>query len=240
MDRQAMEPQGWALRAYYEGDLDAELIIHRDDGVDDPLPVGHFFRDPSEFTGIETSAIDLCSAHVLDAGAGTGLHSLVLQQKGVAVTAIDINPKAVAIMAQQGVKDARTADIFGFDGGPFATILMLGHGVGMVETIGGLSCFLSQARGLISKNGQVLLDSQDVCLTDDPRHLAYHEANRRAGRYIGEIRLRLSFRGKMGPRCGWLHVDPETLREQAESTGWSSTVIRQEESGHYLARLRRQ
>jgi len=235
-----MEPQGWALRAYYEGDLDAELIIHRDDGVDDPLPVSHFFRDPSEFTGIETSAIDLCSAHVLDAGAGTGLHSLVLQQKGVAVTAIDINPKAVAIMAQQGVKDARTADIFGFDGGPFATILMLGHGVGMVETIGGLSRFLSHAGGLISKNGQVLLDSGDVRLTDDPRHLAYHEANRRAGRYIGEIRLRLSFRGKMGPRCGWLHVDPETLREQAESTGWSSTVIRQEESGHYLARLRRQ
>jgi len=239
MAPQAMEPQGWALRAYYEGDLDAELIIHRDDGVNDPLPVSHFFRDPSEFTGIETSAIDLCSGHVLDAGAGTGLHSLVLQQKGVAVTAIDINPQAVAIMAQQGVKDARTADIFGFDGGPFATVLMLGHGIGMVENIGGLSCFLRHVRGLISKNGQVLLDSQDVRLTDDPRHLAYHEANRRAGRYIGEIRLRLSFRGKTGPRCGWLHVDPNALREQAEATGWSSTVIRQEESGHYLARLER-
>ena len=101
MDPLAMEPQGWALRAYYDGDLDAELIIHRDDGVDDPLPVRHFFRNPSEFTAIETSAIDLCSGHVLDAGAGTGLHSLVLQQKGVAVTAIDINPQAVAIMAQR-------------------------------------------------------------------------------------------------------------------------------------------
>ena len=80
MDPQAMEPQGRALRAYYDGDLDAELIIHRDDGVVDSLPVRHFFRNPSEFTGIETSAIDLCSGHVLDAAAGTGLHSLVLQQ----------------------------------------------------------------------------------------------------------------------------------------------------------------
>lgn len=239
MDPKAMEPQGLALRAYYEGDLDAELVIHRDDGMDDPMRVSHFFRDLSDFTEIETGAIDLCSGHVLDAGAGTGLHSLVLQQKGVAVTAIDISPQAVAIMTQQGVKDVHCADIFSFNGGPFATVLMLGHGIGMVETIGGLSRFLSHAHRLVSKNGQVLLDSTDVRLTDDPGHLSYHEANRRAGRYVGEVRLQLSFRGKRGPPCGWLHVDPETLREQAQSTGWRSKVIRQEESGHYLARLRR-
>jgi SAM-dependent methyltransferase len=239
MDPKAMEPQGLALRAYYEGDLDAELTIHRDDGVDDAMRVSHFFRDPSEFTGIETGAINLCSGHVLDAGAGTGIHSQVLQQKGVAVTAIDISPQAVAIMVRQGVKDVHCVDIFRFDDGPFATVLMMGHGIGMVETIGGLSRFLSHARGLVSKNGQVLLDSLDVRLTDDPGHLSYHEANRRAGRYIGEIRLQLSFLGKTGPPCGWLHVDPQTLREQAESTGWRSELIRQEESGHYLARLRR-
>ena len=60
MDPKAMEPQGLALRAYDEGDLDVELVIHRDDGLDAPMRVSHFFRDPSEFTGIETRAIDLC------------------------------------------------------------------------------------------------------------------------------------------------------------------------------------
>jgi len=34
MDPKAMEPQGLALLAYFQGDLNAELVIHRDDGVD--------------------------------------------------------------------------------------------------------------------------------------------------------------------------------------------------------------
>jgi SAM-dependent methyltransferase len=240
MNPKAMEPQGLALCAFYEGDHAAELIIHRDDGVDDAMCVSHFFRDQSEFTGIEMEAIDLCSGHVLDAGAGTGLHSLVLQQKSMAVTAIDINSQAVAIMARLGVKDVHCTDIFEYDGGPFATVLMMGHGIGMVETIDGLGRFLNHARGLVSSNGQVLLDSTDVRLTDDQDHLSYQEANRRAGRYIGEIRLQLSFQGKTGPPCGWLHVDPDTLYEQAESTSWRSELIRHEEGGRYLARLRRQ
>ena len=104
-------------------------------------------------------------------------------------------------------------------------------------TINGLARFLDQTRGLVSENGQILLDSRDVRRTDDPSHLAYHEANRKAGRYIGEIRLHLSFRGVPGPPCGWLHVDAETLEQQALATGWTSEVILQQEDGHYLARL---
>ncbi|MHC4403905.1 MAG: class I SAM-dependent methyltransferase, partial [Planctomycetota bacterium] len=137
MDAKAMEPQGLALLAYFEGALDAELIIHRDDGVDDPVPVSHFFRDPSEFTNVETTAISLCTGHVLDAGAGTGLHSLVLQQIGLPVTAVEITRQAVAIMTRRGVRDVRHVDILDYSGGPFDTILMMGHGIGMVETIAG-------------------------------------------------------------------------------------------------------
>ncbi|MHC4405894.1 MAG: hypothetical protein ACYTG0_40135, partial [Planctomycetota bacterium] len=106
-----------------------------------------------------------------------------------------------------------------------------------VETIAGLDRFLAHAHGLVSENGQILLDSGDVRLTDDPRHLAYHEANRQAGRYVGEIRLQLGFQGTKGPPCGWLHVDPETLKERAELADWRSEVVLQEESGQYLARL---
>ena len=155
------------------------------------------------------------------------------------MTAIDISPHAVEVMMRRGVKDAHSADIFSFHAGPFDTILMLGHGIGMVETIAGLDRFLVHAHRLVSKEGQLLLDSQDVRHTDDPGHLAYHEANRRSGRYIGEIRLRLGFQGKKGPPCGWLHVDAETLSERTELTSWKTEVILQNESGHYLARLTR-
>jgi hypothetical protein len=54
---------------------------------------------------------------------------------------------------------------------------MMGHGIGMVETLAGLDRFLAHARGWLSGDGQILLDSQDVRVTDDPKNLAYQGAN---------------------------------------------------------------
>ena len=240
MDPKVMDPFGMALIAYFEGDLNAEMIIRRDDGREIPLPVAFFFRDPAEFTPLENAALAHCAGHVLDVGAGTGLHSLVLQQRGLTVTAIDISPHAVNIMRQRGLADVRCADVFEFHGGVFDTLLMMGHGIGMVETISGLDRFLAYAHRLLSKTGQVLLDSLDVRTTDDPGNLAYHEANRQAGRYLGEIRIQSEFRGEKGPFGGWLQVDAETLRAHAASAAWHAEVVQREESGDYLARLTKQ
>jgi hypothetical protein len=116
---------------------------------------------------------------------------------------------------------------------------MLGHGVGIVETMAGLDRFLTSVEELLTVDGQILLDSVDVRATDDPVHLAYHEANRSAGRYIGEIRVRFEFKGKKGPTFGWLHIDPGTLKVRAKAMGWSFENLQQEQSGEYLARLAR-
>jgi SAM-dependent methyltransferase len=239
MDAQPLEPFDAALRAYFAGDIAAELILHRDDGYVAPMPVGHFFRTPSTFSPIETAALHHCRGRVLDVGAGTGLHSLFLQEKGLPVTALDVCPGAVEIMRQRGVKDARCASVFDCMGVPFDTLLLLGHGIGMVETIAGLDRFLAHAPGLLADGGQVLLDSRDVRATADPVHLAYLEANRRAGRYVGEIRLQFEYRGNKGPPCGWLHVDAATLKEHAARAGWDCEVVLTAENGDYLARLTR-
>jgi SAM-dependent methyltransferase len=239
MDPQMMEPYGAALLAYFEGDAGAEMLIHRDDGRQFRMPAGHFFREPSAFTAIEKAALRHCAGQVLDAGAGTGLHSLVLQERGLPVTAIDLSPQAVEIMRRRGVREVRCASVFAYEGGPFDTLLMMGHGIGMVETVAGLDRFLGHARGLLSAGGQVLLDSLDVRGTTDPAHLAYQEANRRAGRYVGEIRLQFEHRGKRGPWCGWLHVDAGTLKEHAGKAGWQCEVILAQPSGDYLVCLTR-
>ncbi len=236
MNPDAMTPHGLALKAFFKGDTDAELVGRRDDGVG-ALPVSHFFRTPAEFTPIENTALAACRGRVLDVGAGTGLHSLVLQEKGLEVTAIDVSPHAVEIMQARGVKNAHSADIFTFQDGPFDTLLLLGHGIGMVETIAGLSRFLECAPSLLKAGGQILLDSLDVRLTDVPEHQAYHEANRLAGRYVGEIRMQFSFGDLTGPFCGWLHVDPETLQVHAEKADWRCEALAEEENGDYLARL---
>lgn len=234
-----MTPYGLALRAYFEGQTGAKLRIRRDDGFETKIPVEHFFRGEAEFGSIETSALERCRGHVLDAGAGTGVHSLALQSRGVPVTAVDIDPHAVAIMTRRGVREVRRADVLVYDGGSFDTLLMLGHGIGIVGDLEGLGAFLEHAHCLVRPGGRILFDSLDVTRTDNPVNLAYHEANRRAGKYVGEIRIQFEYEESTGPMCGWLHVDSRTLAEHADRAGWTCEIVVEEESGDYLARLRR-
>jgi SAM-dependent methyltransferase len=237
MDPHAMDLYGAALLAYLDGDVDSELVFRRDDGHEGRLPVRAFFRSPDAFTPLEAAALESCSGHVLDVGAGTGLHSLALQARDVAVTALDVSPAAVEVMTRRGVRHVWRADVFALERQRFDTVLMLGHGIGLVETIEGLDRFLGRARDLLNDGGQVLLDSMDVRATDDPANLAYHEANRRSGRYVGEIRMQTVWRDVAGDVYGWLHVDAETLAERAARAGWHCAVVIEGEHGDYLARL---
>jgi 2-polyprenyl-3-methyl-5-hydroxy-6-metoxy-1,4-benzoquinol methylase len=234
-----MEPFGRALLAYLEGESGAEIILRRDDGKEGAIPAAFFFREESGFSQIERAATELGEGRVLDIGAGAGSLSVVLQRKGHLVTALDISPEAVAVTRRRGVSDVLCADILAFEGGPFDTLLMMGHGIGMVETVEGLTRFLVRARSLLAVNGRLLVDSLDVRVTDDPENLAYQEANRSAGRYIGEIRMQFEFQGRKGSFCGWLQVDADTLSEHAGSAGWRCEVVHRGENGDYLARLLR-
>jgi SAM-dependent methyltransferase len=232
-----MEPFGSALAAYAAGDASADVTVRRDDGYEARLPMSHFFRGEDAFTELELAALARCAGRVLDIGTAAGSHALALQRRGLRVTAIDICPQAVAIAEARGVVDARCADVMTFAGGPFDTLLMLGHGIGMVETIAGLRAFLATAGSLLVPGGPLLLDSMDAAATPDPVHLAYHEASRKAGRYIGEIRMQFQFGGLTGPFCGWLQVDAATLAAEAARLGWACEVIGRGARGDYLARL---
>jgi SAM-dependent methyltransferase len=234
-----MAPYGEALRAFYGGEREATILVRRDDGLELPLPVSHFFRAESEFTRLERLALGACRGPVLDVGAGTGIHSLALQTRGVEVRALDISPVAVEIMARRGVKEVCCQDVLLYQDGPFRTLLLLGHGVGMTGDLSGLGRFLVRATSLLGEEGCLLLDSVDVSRSIDPRHRSYQEANRRAGRYVGETRIQFEFEGRRGPFLPWLHVTPETLRERALSSGLRLDVLAEGEGGEYLARLSR-
>lgn len=167
-----MAPLGAALRSYLEGDSDAALIIRRDDGVESSIPASAFFRNPLESSAVDRTAIELARGRVLDVGAGSGLHSLALQERGLKVTAIDVSPEAADVMKTRGVKNARRADIFEWRAGLFDTVLMMGHGIGMVETLLGLDRFLGTADRWLAVGGQIVLDSIELQATDDPATLA--------------------------------------------------------------------
>jgi SAM-dependent methyltransferase len=237
MRPESMEVHGAALWAFFEGETGAEQIVRTEAGRETRVPVRHFFHTPPEFRTLVNAALARCAGRVLDAGAGSGLHALALQEMGLTVTAVDISPQAVEIMRRRGVRDVHCADILSYEGGPFDTLLMLGHGLGIMESLAGLDRFLARAPRLVSSRGQMLVDSLDVRVTTDPENLAYHEANRRAGRYIGEIRIQLEYAGRSGPYFGWLHLDAETLAEHAAAYGWKCEVIAADDAGNYVARL---
>ena len=182
-------------------------------------------------------ALEQARGAVLDVGAGVGRHTLVLQQRGLTVTAIDTELDLVLIMKERGVVDARTESVLALQGETFDTILMLMNGFGLVGTPAGGAKFLAHARGLLAPGGQILCDSLDVRATKNARHLAYQLENLGAGRPAGQMRFWIEYDGKRGAAFDWLHFDFDALREMAEKEDWRAEMLGRDEDGHYLARL---
>lgn len=235
---ESMKPLGLAIKDFYSGDVGAEVKSRRDDGVVSTMAVSAFFRGPVDFQ-IDKLLIDKCCGTILDIGAGVGIHSLYLQEKGFSVTALDISPEACKVMQQRGVKYVICSSVMDYHGGPYDTLLILGRSIGFVETLAGLDVFLNSIRRLVKPGGCILINSLDVTKTTDRQNLSYHEANRKAGKYVGEIRLQLEYGSVTGPEVGLLHVDPDTLTAHAAAAGWMCRVLLREPDGHYAAVLRK-
>ncbi|MBN1932042.1 MAG: methyltransferase domain-containing protein [Desulfobacterales bacterium] len=233
----SIEPYRRALLDFYDGDTLAKIVIYRDDGSRETHLLKNYFSEPSSFSTLEKTALKLCSGRILDVGAGAGRHSLALQEQGRSVYAIDISPEAVEIMSKRGVKNVRCIDIYELEKEKFDTLLLMMHGVGIVENLLGLSRFLKHVYSLITPNGQILLDSLDMRRTKNLVDLAYQEFIYKKGRYIGENRLQFEYKGIKGPPFGWLHIDPQTLTDQALEASLCCRVIYMGKSGDYLAQL---
>jgi SAM-dependent methyltransferase len=233
------EPHARALRDYFDGDTDATLVLHSSLGEHEEFPVSVFFREPEEFFAFERAALALSRGRVLDVGAGTGVHALYLQTRGQDVCAIDVLPEAVAIMQARGVHDARLADIWTFDAGPFDTILMMMNGIGVLGTLQGLNRFLEDVPRLLKRGGQVLLDSGPGRVVGDSGEPAVELPLGDQGGYYGEAWIELEYRGEKGPPFRELYADSDTLARHAEAAGWECEIVFRDELGGYVARLTR-
>ena len=237
MDLSAWTPHEQAMRAYHRGDRDASLVVY-DDYERDEVPVAYFFRQEEEFPELEQVALRHCRGRVLDVGAGSGCHTLALQERGLEVTAIEVLPGLVEILRERGVRDARVATWMDLEAEPFDTVLMMMNGLGLAETLPGLQGFFRDARRLVKPDGQVLAGSTDVRVYMEAKAGQSGRPVRPDGRYLGELHFQLEFQGRKGPPFGQLYVDPETLGQYARREGWScELLLAPDEYGHYLARL---
>ena len=228
------DPMGRAIADYHQGKSTDKIRVFSPMFDEDEIPVKTLFRKYEEMPEIERKALDMTRGKALDVGAGSGCHTLVLQQKGVEVTAIDISPLSVETMKQRGVKDAKEQDFFTLKG-KYDTILMLMNGIGIVGMLERLPDFFRHLDNLLAPGGQLLCDSSDISYVfeDEEGFIEYPEESA----YYGELSFRMQYKETVGEAFDWLYIDADTLRQKAEENGYNVEVVAEGEHYDYLARI---
>ncbi len=221
---------GQALADYFYRRKSHPLWVHTSYGTREEIPTAWFFRSPNEFPDLEQYALSLCQGVVLDIGAGVGPHALALQQQNSVVTAIEASTLATEIMIDRGVKRLQNINYLDYSAPRVDTILMLMNGIGLVESLAGLSNFLQWAKNQLQPKGQLLFDSSDIAYlfnrTDFPKDY-----------YYGEVQFQYEYREQYGDWFSWLYVDEQTLQQIAASHGWTCQTLFSDNTDQYLFRL---
>ena len=201
---------------------------------EDEIPLTTLFRKYENMPEIERKALDLATGKTLDVGAGSACHSLVLQEKGIDVTAIDISPLSVETMKERWINKVLEQDFFTLEG-QYDTILMLMNGIGIVGTLERMPEFFRQLDKILAPGGLVLCDSSDISYVFEDEN-GMIEIPEDMG-YYGEHSFQMQYKDTIGEPFDWLYIDADTLREQAAKNGYVVEVVAEGEHYDYLARI---
>jgi SAM-dependent methyltransferase len=229
------DPMGGAIKAYWEGKKEATITVYSDQMEADELPVAYLFRTFSEMPSREQFALSAARGRVLDVGAGAGSHALALQEKGLAVTALEISPRAIDVQKARGVKNTLPGDFFTLPPTPHDTLLLLMNGIGLAGTLEGLPRFLTACKNWLAPGGQILLESSDILyLYEEEDGSVLLDLN---GAYYGELTYMMEFEQERSEPFPWLFIDFDLLQQYAEEAGFDAEMLLKEEDDHYIARL---
>ncbi|MFM6936046.1 MAG: class I SAM-dependent methyltransferase, partial [Flavobacteriales bacterium] len=143
------DPIGQAILDYSKTKKPFDIIVSSDLCDDDIIPIEVLFRSYNEMPELEQLAIKLCKGQVLDAGAGTGVHTKELIKRGFSVFAIDTSEGAVEYMKSQGIS-AKQIDFESYNPpAKFDTILLLMNGTGIFGTLKETPNFLQKLKSLL-------------------------------------------------------------------------------------------
>ena len=228
---------GKALLDYLTNPGEQKLLVHSDIAETDAYPISWFFRSDNDFPELEKVALDLCRGQILDVGAGTGIHSLALQNNNHNITAIDISEGAVECMIKSGIKNALLQDFYTIENQKYDTLLMLMNGFGIMGKIHHIPKFFSKVDEILTDDGQIIVDSSDLIhLYQEEDGSVLIDLN---AAYYGEIEYQMEFNGEKGEPFDWLFIDFGSLQAEAEKAGFNAVKIFEEENLHYLAKITR-
>ena len=229
------DPMGAAIYDFHKTGKAGKLIVHSSMFDDDEIPVADLFRGFDKMPALEQKALECATGSSLDVGAGSGCHSLALQQMGKKCLAIDISELSVKVMQERGV-DARLVNLYDESFvGQFDTILMLMNGTGIIGRLENMQKFFNRIKYLLAPGGRVIVDSSDL------RYLYEEEDGSLmidlADEYYGLLDYQMEYKGILGEPFDWIYVDFETLSYYAEQNGFKAELIAEGEHYDYLAAL---
>ena len=225
-----MDPMGRAIADYFKTKKASKLRVFSPMFEEDEIPLPTLFRSYKAMPEIEKKALDMAKGKVLDVGAGSGCHSLILQKRDLDVTAIDISPLSVETMRERGIKNVAEQDFFTLGGQQYDTILMLMNGIGIVGTLERLPEFFKHLDKILAPGGQLLCDSSDISYVFDgdiPDDIGYY----------GEQSFQMQYKDTIGEPFDWFYIDAQTLKKVAEANGYMVEVVAEGEHYDYLARI---
>lgn len=230
------DPMGAAIADYAQHGKASKLRVFSSQFDEDEIPVKELFRTRAGMSALEQTALDLATGRILDVGAGSGCHSLALQEAGKEVEAIDISPLAVATMQERGVRQAHQVNLFDESFyGQYDTILMLMNGSGIIGKLENLPAFFRKMKQLLAPNGCIYMDSSDL------RYLFEEEDGSividLAGDYYGEVDFQMQYKQVKGEPFDWLYIDYQTLSLYAAENGFEAELVKEGKHYDYLVKL---
>jgi predicted TPR repeat methyltransferase len=186
---------------------------------------------------LEQSALKLCEGKVLDIGAAAGCHSLVLQEKGLDVTALEISELCCSVMQKRGIRKVICKDFYRYENDKYDTLLMLMNGIGIAGTIERLDILLKIASSLLNSGGRLLFDSSDIeYLYIEKDGSKWINLN---SKYYGELSYSMHYKSIQGKSFPWLFIDFETLAPVARKNGFEPQLFAIGDHYDYLGILKK-
>ncbi|WP_433664687.1 class I SAM-dependent methyltransferase [Nocardia sp. CA-128927] len=222
---------------------DVSEVVERDDGhilVGSGSVAHRYFSEPDGWSPLDVAAVERCLGYVLDLGAGAGRASIELQDRGLPVLALDTSEKALHVCRCRGVRDTFLGSALDLarqmPDRRFDSILLLGNNFGLLESPKMAHRLLQAFTRMSTPSGRIIGRGLDPYSTEDPNHLRYHDYNRAAGRYGGQMRLRVRHRGEATPWFAYWFMSPDELAHALDGSGWRIDEL-QQDAASYMAVL---
>lgn len=233
------DPMGAAIADYFKRHKADRLRVFSSQFDEDEIPVEELFRTEKQMPLLERTALQMATGKILDVGAGSGCHSLTLQEAGKEVHAIDISPLSVEVMKQRGVRSVSQTNLFNEQfADEYDTILMLMNGSGIIGKLENLPDFFRKMKLLLRPGGCVLMDSSNLSYLFEEEDGSI--VINLAGDYYGEVDFQMRYKNVKGDSFDWLYIDFQTLSIYAAENGFKAELVKEGTHYDYLAKLSRQ